>query len=140
MNQRPTRVTSNQVVAAYSGDQHALRLMPTALRDPDGRMDIDGELPDITVTREAALIVLRRLHRDPSSRMEAFLWSEMARLGTDFFFRKVVEVEIEFDPDYHEELCEVVHSLDYLDDGPLPEGHVESLIKMLEGPPAQGSQ
>ena len=117
--QRSTRVTSAQVVAAYNGDQHALRLMPTATRDPDGRMDIDGKLPDITVTRDAALIVLRRLQGDPSTRMEAFLWSQMARLRHDFVGFGVMEVEIELEVAYEDEIAEVLHSLDYLDDGPL---------------------
>jgi hypothetical protein len=140
MNDHPSRVTSAQVVAAYNGDQHALRLMPTAPRDPGGRMDIDGELPDITVTRDAALSVPRRLQRDPSTRMEAFLWSQMARLGTDFCDTKVMEVEIEYDPAYHEELCRAVLDMDYLDDGPWPEGHLEHLTNMLEEAPGRDSQ
>lgn len=139
MNDHPSRVTSAQVVAAYNGDQHALRLMPTAPRDPGGRMDIDGELPDITVTRDAALSVLRRLQRDPSTRMEAFLWSQMARLGTDFCETKVMEVEIELEPAYDEELIEVLRALDYLDDAPMPDHRLEFLIKMLEDEPVRYS-
>jgi hypothetical protein len=100
-------------------------------------MDIDGDLPDITITRDAALIVLRRLQSDPSTRMEAFLWSQMALEGTDFFDRKVMDIEIEYDPAYNEELCDVVHAMDYLDDGPWPGGRLESLVSMLEEAPRQ---
>jgi hypothetical protein len=84
----------------------------------------------VVVVGEAALQVLRRLQADPSTRMEAFLWEEMVRAGADFL--GMTDVDVELDPDFEDELAAVLRELDYLDDGPLPDGTVEGLIRMLE--------
>jgi hypothetical protein len=51
VNISPHHVSSADIVAAYNGDQQALRKMPAGNQRPT----IEGAVPNITVTREAAL-------------------------------------------------------------------------------------
>jgi hypothetical protein len=130
MNVGSNRVSSAQVVAAYNGEQQAIRVMPAALR----KKDIDGDVPDITVTREAALKVLRRLKQDPSTQMEAFTWGQMARTGPDYL--GMPEVDVNLEPGHEDEIIEVLRALDYLDDRPMQDSRLDTLIQMLEGSPS----